>query len=349
MQTIGKFLAAICAVLFIISGVGVLLLFNIEQKAFSSATYKKAFEEQGLYQRMPEILASALTTTITGNQGTLPFLQTVKVEDWQNIISFLLPPEELEALSDNALDSTFDYLNLKTDTATISLMPIKSRLVGDSGMNVVLQILRLQPECTVEQLTQMALGFLGGQIALCNPPPQAVELMTPLIQSQLQALVSAFPNEVTFIADARSGTPEDPRLKLNTARSVITLTPILPALFLFGIVLFAVRTLREWFIWWGWPLMITGLLSVVIALVGSPLVGLILQFLIRTQISILIPPVLSASIAETASAVAREILSPIVIEGIILAVVGLGSVILAVFMGNRSSDNSLSRVEYPPV
>jgi hypothetical protein len=335
MQTLGKFLAALCAVLFMMSSVVVLLLFNIEQKAFSSATYKKAFQDQGLYQRVPEILASALTPTIAGNQGTLPFLKTVKVEDWQNIISFLLPPEELKALSDNALDSTFDYLNLKTDTATISLLPIKSRLVGDSGMNVVLQILRLQPECTLEQLTQMALGFLGGQIALCNPPPEAVELMTPLIQSQLQALVSAFPNEVTFISDARAGTPDDPRLKLNNVRSIIVLTPILPALLLFGIVVFAVRSLREWFMWWGWPLMITGLISVLIALVGAPLVGWILQLLIRTQISILIPPVLSASIAETASAVAREILSPVVIEGVILGVVGIGMILLAIFLPRR--------------
>jgi hypothetical protein len=349
VQTIGKFLAALCAILFIMSAVLVLILFNIEQKAFSSATYKKAFEEQRLYERVPEILATALTASLMENQLALPFLETVKVEDWQNIISFLLPPEELKALSDNALDSTFDYLNRKTDTATISLLPIKSRLVGESGMNVVLQILRLQPECTLEQLAQMALGFLGGQIALCNPPPEAVELMTPLIQSQLQGLVSVFPNEVTFISDARSGTPDDPRLKLSTVRSVIILTPILPALFLFGIVVFAVRSLRDWLIWWGWPLMMTGLISVLIALVGSPLVGSILQLLIRTQISILIPPVLSASIAETASAVASEILSPVVIEGIILAVVGLGSVILAVFIGNRPNSNSYPGLEYPRV
>jgi hypothetical protein len=349
VQTIGKFLAAICAVLFIVSGVLVLILFNIEQKAFSSATYKKAFEDQRLYERTPEILAAALTTSLAQHQVALPFLNTVKVEDWQNIISFLLPPEDLKALSDNALDSTFDYLNRKTDTATVSLLPVKSRLVGESGMNVVLQILHLQPECTVEQLTQMALGFLGGQIALCNPPPEAIQLMTPLIQSQLQGLVSVFPNEVIFISDPRSGTPDDPRLKLSTVRSVITFTPILPALFLFGIVVFAVRSLKEWLVWWGWPLMMTGLISVLIALVGSPLVGGILQLLIRTQVSILIPPVLGASIAETASAVAREILSPVVIEGIILAIVGLGFVIVSLFIGNRPNNSPLQRVEYPPI
>ncbi len=140
MQTIGKFLAAICAILFIISGVFVLLLFNIEEKAFSSATYKQAFENQGLYQRMPTILGTALATFITENQSAVPFLKVVKVEDWQNIISALLPPEELKAVADNALDSTFDYINGKTNSATISLLLLKAHLAGDSGVNVVVEI-----------------------------------------------------------------------------------------------------------------------------------------------------------------------------------------------------------------
>ena len=50
MGTFGKFLAAICAILFIVTSVLVLLLINIESKAFSSATYKQAFADQGLYQ-----------------------------------------------------------------------------------------------------------------------------------------------------------------------------------------------------------------------------------------------------------------------------------------------------------
>ena len=64
MRTLGQFLAALCAILFIISTIGVLLLINVEAKAFSSATYKQAFEEQRLYERMPSILAAALTSTM---------------------------------------------------------------------------------------------------------------------------------------------------------------------------------------------------------------------------------------------------------------------------------------------
>lgn len=335
MRTLGQVFAAICAILFIISTVMALLLFNIEAKAFSSATYKQAFEDQRLYERMPSILATALTTTMGPTISAMPFLSTMTIEDWQNTITILLPPEELKAMANNALDSTFDYLNGRTNAAVISLLPVKTQLAGPSGMNVVLQILSLQPACTTEQLTQMALGFLGGQIALCNPPPEAIGLMTPFLQSQLQTMTTLIPNEVTFIPGTLSGTPNDPRARLNTIRSLIKLTPLLPVLFLIGITIFAVRSLADWLAWWGWSLMIAGAIGVVVGLVGSPLVGWILQLLIQTQATIQIPPVFIASIAETTSAVARQLLTPVLVQGALLGFVGLGMAILAFFLPKR--------------
>jgi len=335
VQTLGKFFAALCAVLFIISAVIVLLLFNIERKAFDAATYKQAFEDQGLYQRVPALLANLLQTSIAENPNAMPLIKSLTVQNWQTSISTLIPPEELKALSDNALDATFDYLNGKTDSAVISLTPIKTHLAGESGLQVVRQFLSLQPACTPDQLSQMALGLLGGQITLCNPPEEAMGLMAPFIQAQLQAMTGLIPDQIAFIPGTLSHTSNDPRLKLNAVRSAIKLTPFIPALFLFGIAVFAVRTLREWLIWWGWPFMITGVISAFIALVGSPLIGGILQLLIQKQGTIFIPPVLAASIAETTSAVARQMLAPVLLQGFILAVLGLGMVIASLFFSTQ--------------
>lgn len=338
MRTLGQLIATICAILFIISAVIAILLINIEAKAFSSATYKQAFADQRLYERMPALLATALTSTMGQNINAIPFLRELAPEDWQNTIAMLLPPEELKATADIALDSTFDYLNGRSNSAAISLLPLKTQLAGPSGMNVVLQILTLQPPCTVEQLTQMALGVLGGQIALCNPPPEALNLMTPFLQSQLQTMTTIIPNEVTFIPGTLSGTPQDPRLPLNRVRSIIKLTPLLPLLLLIGITIFAVRSLRDWLTWWGWPFMIAGVSSVLIGLVGAPLVGWILQFLIQGQGTIPIPPVFVSSITETTSAVARQILIPVMIQGALLGFVGLGMAILAMILPGRPVD-----------
>lgn len=338
MRTLGKFLAGICAVLLIMSAVAVLLLINIEAKAFTADTYKQAFEDQHLYERMPSILTTALATTMGPNLNAIPFLRSLSPEDWQNTISIILPPEELKAMANNSLDATFDYLNGRTESAVISLVPLKVQLAGPSGLNVVIQVLNLQPACTPEQITQMALGLLGGEIALCNPPPEAIGLMTPLIQSQLQTMTSLIPDQVTFIPGTLSGTPEDPRLRLNAVRSAIKLTPLLPALLLFAITVFAVRSLVDWLAWWGWPLMISGASTVLLGLVGAPLVGWILQLLIQNQGTILIPPILISSITDTTSAVASEMLIPAMVQGAILGLVGLGMLLLAMFLPRRQVD-----------
>lgn len=335
MGTLGKLFAAICAVLFVISAVIVLLLFNIERKAFSSETYKQAFEDQRLYERLPAMLAATLTTSIAENPNAIPLLKALTVENWQTTLTTLLPPEELKGLANNALDSTFDYLNGKTDSAVISLAPLKTHLVGESGLQVVRQFLNIQPACTLEQLSQMAQGLLGGQITLCNPPEEAMGFMAPFIQSQLQAMTAIIPDQVAFIPGTTSNTPNDPRLKLNLVRSAIRLTPFIPLLLLFGIAVFAVRTLRDWLNWWGWPLLLTGGISVLMALVGSPLIGWILQLLIQNRGTIFVPPILAASIGETTSAVARQMLAPVVAEGFILALVGLGMIIAGLFISTQ--------------
>lgn len=338
MRSFGQVLAAICAVLFVVSSVLVLLLFNIEAQAFSSRPYKQAFEQQRLYERMPSILATALTGYIAQAGGALPFLQFLTVEDWQNNIALLLPPDELRAMSDNALDSTFDYLNGRSNSVVISLVPVKAQLAGEAGVQLILEILRRQPACTPEQLTQMALGLFGGQIALCNPPEQAIGLMLPFIQTQVQSMTAIFPNELTLISPAMSSTPADPRARLNTVRSIIRLTPLIPAFLLLGIAAFAARNLVDWLTWWGWPLMAAGGISALIGLFGSPVVGGILQILIRTQGSFLLPPILASTIAETASAVARQMLIPVTVQGLILGVVGLAMVIFATLLAHRQSE-----------
>ena len=335
MRELEKILATLCAVLFIFAAVIVLLLFNIEQRAFSSTTYKQAFEDQRLYEQMPELLASALQSSVSQNPNAFPFLKELSTQDWQATISSMLPPEELRAVADGALDSTFDYVNNKTNTVVISLLPVKSHLVGESGVNVIKQFLTTQPACTIEQLTQMGLGLLGGNIALCNPPPEAMGLVEPLIQSQLQTIVSAFPNEVTLITATDGTEPSDPRYQLHMVRSAIRFGPFFVILLLLAVALFAVRSFRDLLVWWGWPLLIAGTISTLIGMIASPLVGWFLQFLIQTRGTAFLPPLLASAIGETATTVARQILIPVTIQGLVLAVIGVLMVGMSLFIRRR--------------
>ena len=330
MKTLAKVLAVLCAVLFVVSGVLVLMLFNIEQKAFTAKTYKQAFSEQGLYEQMPTVLAGAMTTSIAENPNADPYLKALTEADWERTLASLLPPDELKTLTDEALDSVFNYVNGKTDSAVVSLLPFKRRMVGESGVDAVKQILAAQPDCTVEQLTQMGLNLIsGGDMILCNVPAETVDLFAPMIETQLQVMTIAIPDEVTLIKGSQAGAPNDPRRRLGQVRAGMKLTPILPLFFLFGLTMFAVRRFSDWLKWWGVPFLLTGTLGALLALIGSPAVsGLVRQALQDSSL----PPALLSLVQEAVVAAARQILSPVVWQGAILAVAGLGMTVAGVLL-----------------
>ena len=336
MNRFRRLLAWICAILFTISGITALLLFNIESNAFTSTTYKQAFENQKLYQRMPRILANALFTSTIEAANADPYLKALSVDDWEATLASLLPPRELKNLADSILDAVFDYINGKTDSAVVSLLPFKSHLVGNSGVEAIQKILRAQPACTAEQLLQIGLGFIkSGDVALCNPPEGLIGLMTPLIESQLQIMTIAVPDEITLISGVRSGTPADPRLRLNGARTRMKITPVFALLLLFCITIFAVRSLVGWLKWWGYPFLITGGVTVLIALLGAPLLGFIIQRILQSQGPNFIPLILISTMSETVGAVTRQILKPVMIEGLILGSLGLIMMLVALFVEKR--------------
>ncbi len=319
--------------MFVISGILALLLFNIERKAFSSESYKRAFEAQNLYERMPAVLATALSTSMIGSGNTNPLLDQLSTEDWEISIGTLLPPEELKLTTNNALDSIFDYLNGKTDSAAISLTPLKSHLAGEAGVNAVLQLLRRRPDCTAEQLLQIALGALsGGDILFCNPPEDVMGLITPVIGAQLQFITLVLPDEVTVISSEKSNTPNDPRIQVNRARKAMKLTLVFPLLFLVALTIFAVRSLREWMTWWGWSFTFTGGVSLLIALLGASVVGLVLGLAMQKQTYSFIPPLLLTTLQETVSEVARQILVPVAVESSALLLLGFGMISAAIFL-----------------
>jgi hypothetical protein len=334
MEFFTKAVAALCTILFILSGILALLAFNIEWYAFDPALYKRAFERQNLYARMPDILASALHGYLSANQNSDPYLKELTLEDWKSTIALIVPPEELKVLTDSTLDSTFDYLNNRTDSVVISLLPIKQRLSGPAGMEIVQKILAAQPACTTEQLLQMGMGFLAGDFALCNPPPEMTGLISPLIQSQLQFLTLAIPNEVT-LTPSMPGTAKA-RAGLGQIRTAMKITPVFPLFFLFCVTIFVVRSLMDWLQWWGYPFLITGGTSTLIALLGAPLLGSLVQSLLELYGLSFIPPLLFSAMRETLNAVAAEILRPVFYEGSVLAGIGFVMVLTSLFIIHRN-------------
>ena len=327
-----RILAGICAFLFIVSGFASLLLFNVERKTFSAETYKQAFRQQGLYAEIPALFAKMIVASAQepGN-NVFAFASRLDRDSLELVITAMLPPEEFEALMDGFLDSAFAFLNGKADLISISLLPFKRSMAGDRGVQAVMQIILAEPDCTLPQLAQMG---LGGDLIFCKPPDEAMTLVTPLIRTQLQFMAGGIPDELVILSTAQSASLLDERAQLDRVRAAMRLSPLLPLVFLLLVTLFAVRGLGDWLKWWGCPFLVIGGISVLAALIGSPALGLVIQRVIRSQAGFL-PPILTSALGETVSAVSRQILSPVIVEGAVLGFVGFGMVVTAVILHKR--------------
>ncbi len=262
--------------------------------------------------------------------GPPEFMQNLSAQDWEVIITALFPPEEIKSFTNRTFDVLFAYLNGKADSASVSMLPVKKRLSGEAGVQMVLQMMRAQPACTAEQLSLMVLGPAeGADFPICYPPDELIPMITPLIQAQLQSAAAGIPDEAVLIP---ASTEKEGLGGLLTLRLSMRLSPLIPLVFLLGVTIFTVRSLKDWLRWWGIPFLITGLAGAVVGISATPVIG----SLIRKGMVEKMPAVMPAILVETGSdlvmAVLRQYLKPVVWQGILLAVIGLTMTLAVVFL-----------------
>jgi hypothetical protein len=333
MNTFRKISGSIFAILFIATALPALFLFSFDRSGFSAETYQKAFARDDFYAKVPSVMAEAMISTTTDQNKFPIMLQGMSQDAWEAFFRTMLPAETLKLMGDDILNSTFAYLNRKTDSAQFSLTPLKENLASDSGVQAVFTLLKTQPDCTLLQIGQMTLNLLNkSEVQFCNPPQEMTPLLTPVIKAQLQAVTLTIPDQFTLI----SAPPKnDPRVRLQIARFVMRLSPILPLAFLLLMTILVVNSLKSWLSWWGFPLVITGGLASLMSLIGAPIFGTLFEQFLVSRMPLYLPTILLAFASDLAAAMLKALLRPVLWEGLCIGFVGVVMVFISFFVGNK--------------
>lgn len=325
-----RILAGICAALFILTTVVALLAFNAERRLFDAQSYLDAFEEQRLYEQIPALAAGMLTSRSAQELGLPEFASSLSAKDWQALIGAVLPPEVTRALVENSVKSVFDYLDGKTESASLSLAALKTHLGSPTAAQAALQFLRAQPPCSMEDLAQMALsGWFGEpELVLCNPSEEVLNLVEPLIRDELQTAASEIPSEVTILPSGAQGT-QNPAATLRLVRLLLRISPLFPPGLLFLIAVLAARSWRGWLQWWGIPVFISGALGLMLAAATPTLFQWAFRFFLQPRLPAGIPASALDAFQNALDAVLSKMTVPIVAQSIALLLVGAVFVLAA--------------------
>ena len=373
---LARFLAFVFAVLFVITAVAALLAFNLGRQITNPGLYKRILKEQRLYERLPRLVAEQAIFLSTyqpcvenpqdprclaegegqendpsGQGGPPAFFMALEQEDYEVIVSDLLPPEWLQTQVESAIDQVFAIF-LSTGETTVApseavikipLAELKTRLTGEAGLHAFLQILRTQEPCSEEQLADLlqlneTTVFSTEGLTPCQPPPEMEGELTPIIEAVLGEMARQMPAEATIdLANlggpasegnqpaANPGPFDNPRQALPMVRLVASLSPLLPVVLILLVTLFGVRSLKGWLRWWGIPFLVAGLIALGLALSALPALNLGIANLAsagKLEMSGMSPSMLQVGLDAGREGV-REITLPVEIEAALLAVAGL--------------------------
>lgn len=321
MDMYRKSFAVFFASAFVVTGIAALFFFNFDRRAFTAETYQQAFAQEDFYNKIPGLIAQSILSGTETTQQPLG-MQGLSQETWESFIGTLLPPDVVKPIGDDLLNSTFEYLNLESSSIQVNLIPFKTRMMGETGAQAALSLINALPACTLDQSVLIMFGMVsGGQIELCRPPDDILPMLMPLVQGQMQAAAAIIPDELTVVT---APLQDDPRERLQTARFLMRFSLILPLMFLITLTAFAVRSLKDWLLWWGIPFFVTGAISFILSLLGAPVFGSMLERILTSNMAGILPVFLADFAGDLASAMARALLNPILWQGAVLAIIGAG-------------------------
>ncbi len=357
-KTFLKFVSFIFAALLALARPFILLIFNVGRVLFDSELVKQVATEIIVDSKLIPAGAAWLAETQSqtraaevGPDDSEPdivlLVQSLSLDDWIKIRNEALPDEFLIEWMSVAVDATYEWIDNEELLPDIRLdfRAFIQRMSGERGQNVVQIVFDALPPCTEAQIddfkARLAAAAPGEEVAynLCAfPDPWYADQISDYHASLLE-VVANIPETFNLTAAALGTTeeayeqelaqsgrthPDFIKQNLRTIRLWAQLAPFTLLGFLVLILLFGVRSLRDFGLWWGIPLLLGGVGSVLLALTERALVG----FFLAAGPLADTPALLQEETTLAALRLTNQMFRPMLIEAVVIIVVGLALVIV---------------------
>jgi hypothetical protein len=343
---VARVLAGLAALAFIVSLPVTLLARNIAVVIFEPQALTQVFSDRLLASGL---LRQTVVDNVFGGEASLEGLSLQSATQY-------LTPQEREAMIDLLVpeawvrdqvfqvatdffawfDSPATRLVLAVDTA-----PLAARLGGEAAAGVVETIVASWPDCTMEAVGQMlGFGAVPGEegLSFCEPSEPLRGVFVRSLAGALRLMGEALPPRLPIVDQGFDDTANLMQVK-EQVRLVrfVARWGILVSLSLLGVIMaLAVRSWRGLARWWGFPLLLGGLIAFVPVLLGGRFLRLLMTQLTAGLGAI---PALSELAESLVGAIGAAVLRPQTQQAAMVSGLGLLLCVLSLF-GRRGPKTS---------
>ena len=260
---------------------------NIDSVAMNQDTYKTALSSQNFYANvlpgLTELLAHSPNQKDNAavQRSLQVFESNMSDADWQELADKVLPPDWLKHEVDNNISAGFDWLN---GSGTLpgfrfDLSQLKEQLTDQNNVLSAIDLLiSKMPPCSLTQAKQLSnldptVPNGMDSFQLCNP--EQSELKTA-VETKVTTVITTAAGQAPAFIDfqqelTKSNTsPQQVQADFDHIRASITLGNrlvilllLVPLALMSLIIIFTVRSTKGLFRWFGWALILSGILTLI--------------------------------------------------------------------------------------
>ncbi|MEX2030438.1 MAG: hypothetical protein WD906_05655 [Anaerolineales bacterium] len=261
------------------------------------------------------------------------FLSYLNESERARIVAILLNPEWTTSWIESAVSSFYEWIDSEDPAPRLQLdlAPLREQLTRGGLDEIIGLLVGSWPACTSDQLTEMERAPAEGEetpYLICDPPQPTRSVVMAYMDSEFRKQLEALPPNgiggapgTDAAADPQAGQMKVP---LRALRALTSWGWLAPAALLGLIIALAVRSWRGLGAWWGVPLLLAGLLTALVLVVGDRQAsGLLQRALARMEAP--------AALVELAGALADSLRTQVSGIGLFEAgVAGFGGVAMVV-------------------
>ena len=351
MRSCARTVAGLLVVIFVPLAVVALFLGSLQGFLMDAEGIQTGLRDAGFYERAPAALVGEISAALAEDpcgllnevceSGMGAALEAVPRASWERLLTQVITPAWLQAQVEPNMAALLAAVleGNPAGSLRISLVEPKQILVQDLGVDLLREILATMPACTQRQLLELALRMQqGGEVSMllvCQPPPEVMAQVEPLVRSALADGIDGVPDVIEFDLSGLAGAADalERPLRFLHLGGVVSAGGALAALLLIG--LLAVRSWRDALVWWGLPLLLAGVSAWALAMTGPAAIGFLLEGALTAGAAQPLPAAAIPLIGEMLQILIVASLQAMRTWAIITAGAGVAMLILSRFTSSR--------------